>query len=317
MKIKNVIVVVLISLTCILPSFAQGSKSEKPDFLVLKGPYLGQKPPGKSPCVFAPGLICLESRSEFAESFSPGGNEFYYTMWQSKDRSDERIWYTKIMDGSWSEPRLAPFGHDCFEYRAFFSVDGRKLFYLSKRPLPGKNELSEYANLWMVARQKNGWNEPELIQFGSSSTYPRYFTVSGMGNIYFNMEGSPGIYKSAIHKGGYSEPEKLPDEIHSLAGVSHAFIAADESYMIVDAVGKSGIDGDFDLYIAFRNNDGSWRAPVHMGDDINSPYFEGAATVSADGKTIFFSRFTKGQSDIFWVDAGIIEELRAKKYPNI
>ena len=42
-------------------------------FPVLKGPYLGQKPPGMVPKVFAPGIISTEA-AEGCSSFSRDGN---------------------------------------------------------------------------------------------------------------------------------------------------------------------------------------------------------------------------------------------------
>lgn len=37
--------------------FIGGHLTSKEDFPVLKGPYLGQKPPGVKPEIFAPGIV--------------------------------------------------------------------------------------------------------------------------------------------------------------------------------------------------------------------------------------------------------------------
>ena len=50
---KNIVLVSLIFLIL----FFSGYCSKKDKFPVLKGPYLGQTPPGKEPEIFAPGLI--------------------------------------------------------------------------------------------------------------------------------------------------------------------------------------------------------------------------------------------------------------------
>lgn len=275
------------------------------------GDYFRQKPPGKTAIIFAPDIICFENRSEFAETFSHDGNEFFYTMWDTPNRLDERIWYIKKENNIWSEPCLAPFTYNCFEYRAFFSNDGTKVYYLSKRPLPNKKELSRYANLWFAEKTESKWGEAKLIHLGDN-IFPRYFTISSIGTIYFNMEMRSGIYKSILKNGVYLKPEKLPEQINSLQGASHPFIAADESYIIFDADGLSNIAGDYDLYISFKNSKDEWSSPFHLGEHINSPYFEGAASISPDGKFIFFSRFINGKSDIYWADAGFINELKAK-----
>jgi len=48
------------------------------DFPILKGPYLGQKPSGMSPEIFAPGMVSTELE-EFGCSFTPDGTEVYFT----------------------------------------------------------------------------------------------------------------------------------------------------------------------------------------------------------------------------------------------
>ena len=47
------------------------------DFPVLKGPYLGQKPPGMTPEVFAPGIISTEHKEHSTLAFSPDGTEIF------------------------------------------------------------------------------------------------------------------------------------------------------------------------------------------------------------------------------------------------
>ena len=65
-------------LICIFGISDAQEKSEK--FPVLKGPYLGQKPPGLTPEVFAPGII---SKAGFhlhsSLAFSPDGRKVYFT----------------------------------------------------------------------------------------------------------------------------------------------------------------------------------------------------------------------------------------------
>ncbi len=52
-KLKVTIGLILL-LTGVVVSYSDGVKK---DFPVLKGPYLGQKPPGETPELFAPGII--------------------------------------------------------------------------------------------------------------------------------------------------------------------------------------------------------------------------------------------------------------------
>jgi len=47
------------------------------DFPVLEGPYIGQKPPGLTPEVFAPGIVSTEHRA-WGGSFTPDMKEYYF-----------------------------------------------------------------------------------------------------------------------------------------------------------------------------------------------------------------------------------------------
>ncbi len=62
-------------------------------------------------------------------------------------------------------------------------------------------------------------------------------------------------------------------------------------------------DYDEDLYISYRNPDGTWGKARNLGRDINTPYREGASAISPDGKYLFFTACgtpnSIGSCDIF------------------
>ena len=74
-----------------------------------------------------------------------------------------------------------------------------------------------------------------------------------------------------------------------------------------------GSFGEDDIYVTFKQSDGSWSKPVNMGDKINSEKAENRPYVSPDGKYFFYTSTKRGNRDIYWVDVKIIEELRPKK----
>ena len=51
-----------------------------------------------------------------------------------------------------------------------------------------------------------------------------------------------------------------------------------------------------------------------MGDEINTGFSENGATVTPDGKYLFFNRNmgTPDNTDVCWVAAKIIEDIRPK-----
>jgi Tol biopolymer transport system component len=71
--------------------------------------------------------------------------------------------------------------------------------------------------------------------------------------------------------------------------------------------------GKGDLYISFRFADGSWSRAFNAAV-LNTSEADWCATVSPDGKYLFFTRNGTGNGDIYWVDAKIIDELRPKEW---
>jgi hypothetical protein len=96
--------------------FLTAQKSYLPE---LTGPYLGQKPPGLIPEIFAPGIVSTEKAWEAAISFSPDGKEVFFTRREDIQRTENRIMYSEFSDGKWTKPSLAPFARDITDYEAF------------------------------------------------------------------------------------------------------------------------------------------------------------------------------------------------------
>ena len=78
-----IISVVIVSLTIII--------AQQKDFPKLKGPYLGQKPPGMKPEIFAPGIISVDENFEHSAAvFSPDGKEVFWCT-NVNGNTDKRV----------------------------------------------------------------------------------------------------------------------------------------------------------------------------------------------------------------------------------
>jgi hypothetical protein len=64
-----------------------------------------------------------------------------------------------------------------------------------------------------------------------------------------------------------------------------------------------------DLYVSFLGKDGNWTRAVKFGKEINATKTEGIASVSPDGRYLFFHR----QNDIYWADSVVIGDMRDEK----
>ena len=97
----------------------------------------------------------------------------------------------------------------------------------------------------------------------------------------------------------------MPEQINIPINPAHPFIAPDESYLIFDAM-PHGPEEGARLFISFRKEDGTWRKAINLSEIWESGDPEMAASVSPDGKYLFFAR----EGNIYWVDAGVMENSR-------
>lgn len=136
-------------------------------------------------------------------------------------------------------------------------------------------------------------------------------SASSSGTYVFDDNKSGDVIRiSEVKNGQRQRPVKLGPEINTDLCNAHPFIAPDDSYIIWDGVRDSGF-GNSDLYISFRLKDGSWGEAINLGDKVTTSAREASASVTPDGKYLFFNRTTPPRNaDIFWVDAQVIETLK-------
>ncbi|KTF16658.1 PD40 domain-containing protein [Pseudoalteromonas sp. H105] len=286
------------SLPMILSALMVSSVSQAKDNLpVLEGPYLGQKPPGLMPEPFAQGIVTTEGFDD-GGVFSPDMDEFYFIRKRIDNNKFETVIY-KQEGNQWVET----ISKESRPFYPFFSPDG-KTMHLGK----------QYRE-----RTDTGWSEIKNIEVSFSEINIMSLSTSLKGT-YAIDERHPeehGLLRYSRLIGGKREaPKPFSKEINSGTRNSHPFIAPDESYIMWDGIKDSGF-GNVDLYISFRQHDGSWGDAINMGDKINTDAYEAGPKVTPDGKYLFFVRNMGSDKfenvDIFWVDAHIIETLRPRK----
>ncbi len=286
----------------LLASLAITGASHAGDELsALKGPYLGQTPPGMTAKPFAPGIVNTETWGD-AGGFSLDMNEFYVGRWRhSRDVPEpENVIFKRVGNG-WQKVAM-PEG----TRRPFPSPDGKTLYYRAK----------------YQERTADGWSEMKSLGPAFEAIQIMGLTASRNGTLVLDERGSregDGILRTSRLVGGKREdPKPLPKEINTGTWNAHPFIAADESYIMWDGERASGF-GSSDLYISFQQPDGSWGDAINMGNKVNTDTEEGGPQITPDGKYLFFNRMVpkadgdgERQSDLYWIDAKIIEDLRPK-----
>ncbi len=303
-------------------------------------PYLGQSLSSTGPELFAPDIIS-DGLSNRDLAITPDGSEIYYSVnMMNFELSTIMVVYRK--NGKWSKPEVAPFSIDKgYKFlEPAISPDGSKFFFVKSKRGDKNNDI------WVMNRKDNGWGQPKKlgskINTDVSETFP---SLTNDGTLYFSRADKENvqiehIYRAKFVNGQYNEAEKLPANVNSGKTQFNAFVAQDESYLIVSVYGREDSLGSIDYYIVYRNKNDDWSKPVNMGKKINtSSAQEYSAYVSRDNKYLFFmstrlpsmsdiskgkysykslntiyNHHSNGNSDIYWMDATVIEELRPKGF---
>ncbi len=286
--------------------FTSGFTFAQDKFPVLKGTYVGQKPPGARPEIFAEGIISL-GLHEFGFVISPNGNEAFYT----RTSKNHIIMHLKRKNDRWTAPEIAPFSGRYKDNCPRFSIDGKKVYFTSKRPLRDGNDF----NIWMVERIGDTWSQSVDIGRLVNSKYNECNpSISANGNLYFQYFESSGLksdlYYSIYKNEKYEKPVKLPDGINTEYNDAGPFIAPDERYLLFQS-NRPGGKGYMDLYISYKEKDGSWRTPKNLGDKVNTLLSESNPYITPDQKYLFYSNyFGRNKGYIYWVDFGVLDGLK-------
>ena len=261
--------------------------------------YLGQNPPGLRPIPFAPGLISTEIY-EYDGVFSKDMKAFYFIRRGEENKKSAFYEYKyNRTNGKWEKSEIA----SPWIGRPVISPDGNTMHLGDK----------------YLKRTESGWSELQKLEpptVSNDSMYIMRLSSSANGTYYFDTykenDASFPIRYSRFIDGKHEEPRALPKAINTGTFLSHPFIAPDESYLLFDAVREDGF-GDSDIYISFKQKDGTWGNAVNLGDKINTNAWEASASITPDGKYLFFSRNVGSDDfenvDIFWVSAQALEDL--------
>ncbi|MDC0602193.1 hypothetical protein OAP14_04085 [Aliiglaciecola sp.] len=281
------IILVLSVLTTIGKSYG---KDQLP---VLRGPYMGQTPPGLVAEPFAPGIISKEGW-ELEGVFAPGMQEFYYTTRFGEGKPSMIIGFRQ-QNGVWNK---------YIEFKRtgeiVFSPDGNRM-HMAK----GYKD-----------RVGDGWSERKSLGplFDTKDFGIMRLSASSKGTYVFDDYKTDVIRISTVNGKKRQPPKDMSAIVNTGKWTAHPYIAPDESYLIWDSERDEGY-GESDIYISFKQKNDKWGPAINMGASINSDRWDAFATVSPDGKYMLFNRGIDEDNknvDIYWVSAQIIEDLRQK-----
>ncbi len=151
----------------------------------------------------------------------------------------------------------------------------------------------------------------EVVKFdpkpldGNINTSSREYLpgLSADGEILFFTRvtrGQEDIYFAERQGDGWSTAYPLPN-VNTLENEGNQSVSADGKYLVFTACNRKDGYGSCDIYFSSFQN-GKWSRAENIGGNINTSGWESQPSISADGRTIYFTtrrKGTIGKSDIF------------------
>ena len=286
-------------------------------YLALMSCDLQAEPVAESPLLipelFGAHLATDSDNRHSALAFSPSGKELFYSVYVG-NQQPQKIFFSKRLNGNWSQPVVAPFSGIYKDGQPVFSVDGKRIYFYSKRPRHAETVASENYDIWYVERTGDGWGVPvnpgqPINTDDDEDTYT--FTKNGDFYFYRQSEGPKRLLlKSRLVDGAFQTPEIIKEVIDPASFAKPVAIDGEDYFILTNNVKK----GRFyypALFISYKNKNGSWTRPKDMGDMIN--FGEGRfPSLSPDGKYLYFVSYRTGIAQFYRVDTRVIDYLKSE-----
>jgi Tol biopolymer transport system component len=290
--------------------------------------------PPKKPALFEENFIST-SLYERDIAISPDGDEIFYTTMIPLSNFQTLV-HIKKVNGRWTMPEIVSFSGKYSDLEPAFSIDGKKLFFCSNRPVEG-DKIKDF-DIWCVDKTNGKWGEPKNLGSPVNSAADEFYpSVASNGNLYFTAQykggvGREDIYVSKWENGSYQPASPLDTMVNSAVFEFNAYISPDEKFIIFSSQGRKDEKGRGDLYISVKNEHNGWKLAKNLSI-LNSDRLDYCPFVSFDKKILFFTseshelkkafatpinyddiknivRQTKnGTGNIYWIDFNSLKEF--------
>lgn len=190
------------------------------------------------------------------------------------------------------------------DYLPVPELSGQKLYFTSL----GRKGGSGQEDIWVTTMSSGGWGKAEPLEDLNTDLSESPDGISADGtvmSVYGNYKGSFGngdIFQSQLTVKGWSSLAHLPAPINTSHFESDTNFTPDGAvifasdrpngyftYRPVTQANGGFLNGNTDLYVAFKKPDGSWTLPKNLGPFLNTPGAERTPFLYPDGKTLYFS----------------------------
>ncbi len=157
----------------------------------------------------------------------------------------------------------------------------------------GSENLNEEAtpNIYLVSKKQGSFGNAhryhifDSLEFGSKDIEAGSISYD---NTRFFVTKDDKIFMATGKDTTWKIPVMMSDSVNSGFGQNHPFMSADGKTLYF-AVNNAGGFGGLDIYKCELQKNGRWGAAKNLGKEINTPFDEEGPSVSADGKTFYFS----------------------------
>jgi OmpA-OmpF porin, OOP family len=186
------------------------------------------------------------------------------------------------------------------ELNPVISPDGRSLYITVSNHPQNTGGKKDPGDIWVsVLTETNQWSAP--VHAGSLLNDMGFNAVAGFspdGSQMFllshygssgNTARTQGIAVSRSGNNGWSKPENITiPYFQNKSGVLNGYILPDQSVFVFseETYGSKGVE---DIYVFTKTQSGSWSEPRNLGSTINTRFQELGPSLTADGKTLYFS----------------------------
>lgn len=226
-----------------------------------------------------------------------------YLVYTKRTQGQEDLFYSiKDSSGLWSPGQPLEINTPDNEGAQTISADGKLIVFTACNRKDG----SGGCDLYFTERIRQKWSTPKNMGKPiNTSSWESQPSLSANGTALYFASTRPGgsggsdIWVTFRQKDqSWSTPLPLDTTINTSSDDQSPFIHADNKTLYFMSKGHRGM-GEFDLFMAKKNNDGKWSTPINLGYPINTPANEGALVISLDAKTAFFDSDKDGNSNIF------------------
>lgn len=216
----------------------------------------------------------------------------------ARERRDDTFLFEmrKQADGSWTAPVEIEVPRQFIASGPSFSPADGMLYFATDATIP-KRGTGKDLNIWKIEPLAEGWGEAEplseSINTGARETTP---TMDAEGVLYFSTDhpraGGGGLdIMQAVWDAGSEDwaVSRMPEGINSERADSHLAVTADGTTLFFYSY-REPKAGFVDIWMSERGEDGVWQVPVNIGAPVNTSGIDFGPGLSADNKTLFFSR---------------------------